>query len=326
VKIAAPLVLLAALVSCRGGSGSAAADAKADHAPAAVPVKVAPVGRADLAETVSGPGHVVALVEQKIRAPFTGTLTELDVADGDRVRKGEKLGVVVSRDSEAAVSGAQEMVRDAHTEAERADAERALALARANLIQSRLHSPSDGVVLSHAASAGDRVTEDQEILAITAADSLVFEADISQGDLPLVHPGQKAEVRLAGRAPALAGVVHDILASANTADYTAPVRIDLRNMSSRLPVGLFGTARITVGVHRGVPVVPPQAMLRNDVTGVSRIATVTSDGKAHWIDVQTGLSDSSHVEIVSPVLAPGTRVVVSGQVGLPEGAPVSVQP
>jgi multidrug efflux pump subunit AcrA (membrane-fusion protein) len=325
VKRLALALALGALTCCHRAGESPAASEPASSSPAGVPVQISAVSRADLAETVSGTGHVVALVEQKIRAPFVGTLAELDVVDGDRVRKGQTLGVIVSRDSEAALLGAEQMVREAQTEAERTDADRALALARASLIRSSLKSPSEGVVLSHAASAGDRVAEDQEILSISAVDSLVFEADVSQADLPRVHPGQKAQVTLPGGAPAVEGVVHDVLASANTADFTVPVRIDLKKSFARFPVGLFGEARITVGERRGVPVVPPQAVLRNDVTGESRVATVTADGKAHWLEVRTGLADLTHIEIVSPVLAPGTHVVVSGQVGLPEGAPVSVQ-
>ncbi len=326
LAVFALVAVAAGMVGCHRSAEPADEAKGGGVAAGGVPVRVAAVTRADLAQYVSGPGRVVALAQQKVRAPFTGTLTELSVADGDTVRKGQVVGAIVSRDSEAALSGAREMVRQARTPTERADAERALALAEKNLVRSALKSPVDGAVLSHSANAGDRVTEDQEILAISAADSLVFQADIAQSELPQVHPGQKVRVALAGRAGSIGGTVHDVLPSANTADFTAPVRIDLARISPRLPVGLFGTSQIVVGERRNAAVVPPQAVLRDDVSGVSRVATVAADGKAHWIDVQTGLTDPAHVEIVSPPLAEGTRVVVSGQVGLPEDALVIIQP
>jgi multidrug efflux pump subunit AcrA (membrane-fusion protein) len=182
------------------------------------------------------------------------------------------------------------------------------------------------VVLSHAASAGDRVSEDQEIIVISAADSLVFQADITQVDLPFIQAGQAAAIAVPGRPQSLGGQVHGTLAAAAGTDLTVPVRIDLRPLPPRLPVGLFGTARITVGERRNVAVLPQAAVLRDDVTGVSRIASVSPEGKVHWVTVTTGLVDGDRVEITSPELGPEQRVIVSGQVGLPEGSPVDIQP
>jgi multidrug efflux pump subunit AcrA (membrane-fusion protein) len=268
----------------------------------------------------------VALVQQKVRAPFPGTLLELLVTDGDPVRRDQVVGRIVSRESEAALNGARQMKAEARTPMEKEDAERALALAEARLVRAPLLGAAEGVVLSHAASAGDRVSEDQEILIISAADSLVFQADITQADLPLIHAGQGAEVVVTGRPRSLAGQVHGVLAAAVASDLTVPVRIDLVPLPPRLPVGLFGTARIIVGERRNVPVVPPAAVLRDDVTGLSRIASVNGEGRVHWIAVTTGLVDGERVEILSPELSAQERVIVSGQVGLPEGSPVDVQP
>jgi RND family efflux transporter MFP subunit len=187
-----------------------------------------------------------------------------------------------------------------------------------------VRAPADGAVLSHAAANGDRVTEDQELLTIADASSIVFLADLAQSDLLRIKPGQSSTVTLAGRPRPVPGTVHAVLAGANAADFTAPVRIDFESGGASLPVGLFGTARIVVGEHRDATLVPQPAVLRDDVTGTARLATV-ADGKAHWIEVRTGLLDASSIEVLSPALSPGTRVIVSGQVGLPEGSPVTIQ-
>jgi multidrug efflux pump subunit AcrA (membrane-fusion protein) len=313
--------------ACRGGQPHPAAEAPAEKTEAAgTPVRVVLLGRATLSQVVTGPGRTVAFLQQKVRAPFSGTLTELRVVDGNTVSAGEIVGVIVSRDSEAAVSGAQEMLRQAKTEQEIADARRAVELAEKSLVKAPLKIPSAGVVLSHAAGAGDRLSEDQEILTVSTTDSIVFQADIAQTDLPLVHSGQAVVIALSGRTGTLTGVVHDILANANAGDLTIPVRIDLRPAPQSLGIGLFGTARIVVGERRNVPVVPPTAVIRDDVSGTARIATVSGEGKAHWVDVATGLADSEHVEIQKPAFADGTKVIVAGHVGLPEDSPVSVEP
>ncbi|HKJ92295.1 MAG TPA: hypothetical protein VJ957_03955, partial [Longimicrobiales bacterium] len=72
-------------------------------------------------------------------------------------------------------------------------------------------------------------------------------------------------------------------------------------------------------------VVPAASVLRDDVTGVSRVALVKPDGTGHWVVVQTGVQQGDQVQILSPRLTPGTRVITDGQVGLPEGATVQVE-
>jgi len=66
-------------------------------------------------------------------------------------------------------------------------------------------------------------------------------------------------------------------------------------------------------------------VLRDDVSGVTQIAVV-SQGKARWLRVTTGVTQGGRVEVLQPPLEPGTLVIVEGQVGLPEGAQVAVQP
>jgi HlyD family secretion protein len=325
-RVAAVLLLA---VACRGGGESKEKEAPAPPGAgtpsAPTPVRVAAVAHATLPLTVSAPGRTAALIQQKLRAPFAGTLTELKVADGDPVARGQAVGAIVARESEAALSGAREMLRQARTPAEKSDAERALALAEKNLVRRPLIASWDGAVIAHTASAGDRVTEDQEILTISDASSLVFLADVPQPDLPRIRPGQKATVELAGGRAPVAGAVHAVLPGANPADFTGQVRVDLRGAAGTGPIGLFGTARILVGERTGVAVVPDAAVLRDDVSGVARVC-LAANGKAHWIDVVAGVKDSGRTEIVSPPLADGQAVIVSGLVGLPEEKTIAIEP
>jgi len=289
------------------------------------PVKVAAVERATLALTVSGQGRTEALAQQKIRAPFKGILRELRVADGDRVRKGQVLVVLVAQESQAALTGAQALLRAAQTPEEQGDARRALQLARRGLVPAYLRAPEAGVIVSHGADEGSLVAEAQDLVSMAAGDSFVFRADVVQTDLGRIRAGQPAEVHLATGSSTYSGTVHGVLPAASANDLTAPVRIDFS--SSTLPerLGLFGTAIITVGVRQEVPIVPAPAVLRDDITGLSQLAVV-SQGKAHWQRVSTGLAQGGRVEITEPPLQPGTQVIVQGQVGLPDGAPVQVEP
>lgn len=317
------LVLVLCFAACRA---KPAAEVPASAAPAAaIPVRVAPASRATLADVVSGPGRTAALAQQKVRAPFAGTLIELSAADGDRVRRGDPLGTIVSRDSEAALAGAHQMERDAKTDTEKQDAARALALAERGLVRAAITAPSDGLVLTHAAAGGDRLAQDQEILTIADASSVVFLVDVIQSDLGRVHAGQPVLIEVPGQPARFGGTVHGVLPGANASDFTVPVRVNLRAVSGVPPLGLFGTARITVAEHRDATVVPDAAIVRDDLAGTSRIALV-QNGRAHWIDVTPGLRAAAGTQITAPALPAGQSVVVAGQVGLPEGAAVAARP
>lgn len=319
------LIFAAGLAVGCGKRAETTSTSPAQDPAAGTPVRVEVVTRATLSVIVSAPGRTSALTEQKVRAPFAGTLKELLVADGDTVSRGQVLGTVVSRDSDAALSGAREMAREAKSPGEKRDAERALALAEKNLVRAPLRASANGTVISHVANRGDRLIEGQEILTISDWGSIVFLADVPQSDLPGIRPGQSASVELGGRPQPIPGAVYATLPAANAADFTAPVRIDLRGISGRLPAGLFGTARITVGRRSGVLAVPDTAILRDDVTGVTRVAIV-DQARARWIVVTTGLTEKGRTEVASGSLIEGQKVIVEGQVGLPEGSPVVVQP
>ena len=304
-----------------GGNATAAADAGGG-----TPVKVARVARATLTLTVSGPGHTDALEQQKVRAPFKGILRELRVADGDRVRDRQVIAVLISQESEAALIGAKVMLRSAQTVLQRADAERAMTLAQRGLVKTDLRAPEAGVVVSHGADEGALVAEAQDIVSLAATDSFVFVADIVQSELPRIRRGEPAQLNLAAQPATLHGTVHGVLASTSAADLAAPVRIDLAQKSMPKMLGLFGTAVITVGERRDVPVIPQAAILRDDINGTQRIAVVLANGRVHWEEVKTGAEEGGRVEVTSPALQPGAQVIVEGQVGLPEGGPVQVAP
>lgn len=325
------IAALAAIHACSRGKGTvadsaAATTGAADSTAAATPVHIGAVERGNIAIVVSGPGRTDALDLQKIRAPFTGTLTSLRAVVGERVGSGQVIGSIVSQPSQAALTGAQAMVGAATTLAERNDAQRALTLARQNLVVTPLRAPRGGTVVSRGASQGDLVSQGDSIVSIASAGSIAFIARIAQSDLTHVRPGQRAMITLPGQAAPAEGIVRGLLPADTSGGMTVPVRIDLqgspRAAGAPIQTGLFGTAQIVVGEHAGVSTVPAEAVLRDDISGISRVAVVAPDGKAHWVTVTTGASQAGRVEIASPILTPGQRVIVSGQVGLPDGSRV----
>jgi multidrug efflux pump subunit AcrA (membrane-fusion protein) len=302
--------------------GATGADA-VDGGPG-TPVKTALIERATVPLLVTAPGHTDALEQQKIRAPFKGTLVRLLVADGDHVQAHQVVAELVSQDSEAALVGAEALLTAAQSPPQRLDGERAVELARRGLVRAQLRAPKAGVVVSHGADEGSLVSEAQDLIALAVSSTFFFRAELVQTELPRIRAGEGATVRLASVLEPLRGVVHGILPAASPTDLSAPVRIDFVGGSPER-LGLFGTVTINVGEHAGVLVVPTASLLRDDVSGIQRLALVKSGGRAHWEVVTTGVESGGRTEVSGPTLAPGQAVIVAGQVGLPEGARVEVE-
>lgn len=311
-----PLLLL---IGCSHPATEPSAEAS-DAGETRVPVQLGTARQMTFEETVQAPGATQALFEHKVRAPFPGTVARLSASDGARVSQGQVVAELLSQESEAAIAGAEAMAKAARTPHEKSDAARALELARSSGVTRLLRAPVSGVVLAHHASAGDVVASGDELLTIADPRAIVFVAQVVQTDLPRVHAGDPVTVSLASVEKPIPGKVQGVLPSESAAALTGPVRIDLSSQVTG--VGLFGTATIVTGRRTGALGVPRSALLRDDVSGVTRVARVAADGTAHWVEVRPGLTGGDWVELAGSTLRPGDRVITGGQVGLPEGAKV----
>ena len=321
VSVLGVVILLAA---CSGG-GDADGEATSSGTPTAtnVPVQVATVRTKDLDIVVTAPGQTEALRRDRIRAPYASRLKSLRVSDGDRISKGQVIAVIVSKDSEAALEGAKQMLSMARTAADKADAERAVEVAKRSLVEQSLTAPADGVILSHAAESGDYVDVNEVLVTVAETATVYFNAQVAQSEVGGVRPGQSASIDMPAKGGTPLGArVRGLLPMASSRNFSAPVRLDFSPARRDVPLGLFGTAHIVIGQHKGATVVPARAVLRDDVTGKTRVAIIKSGDVAHWLSVDAGLREGGEVEIVKPAIAAGTRVITDGQVGLPEGARV----
>jgi multidrug efflux pump subunit AcrA (membrane-fusion protein) len=101
----------------------------------------------------------------------------------------------------------------------------------------------------------------------------------------------------------------------------APIRLAMST-----PTGFAAGTPVQVEIdaeeHSGVVLVPAAAIVRE---GEQTAVFVASGDKAERREVETGLSDSLRVEVLSGVKA-GEQVIVSGHSGLPDGAQITVAP
>ena len=318
-----------ALAGCTGRHGAGDEDENAASAVnAVVVVKTAPVVRGDMETVVAVTGSTDALRKEKIITPIAGTLLSVKVLEGTPVHRGDLLAVIQPRETRAAITGADALLRAAGTDAERLEARHAMDLALAAQNNLSVMATADGVVASRSATEGELVAENAELMTVVDLRTLVFVADVPLGEIARVHPGERAAVTFqALPGEAFRARVDAVNPRSDPGSQSVRVRIsftgeDARRMSS-LMSDMGGLARIVTGKHVGILIVPKPALLRNDETDTYTIVIATADSLARVLPVEVGARTDSTAEVSAPGLLPGTRVVVEGNYSLADSTRIA---
>lgn len=318
---AAVLFLLLAGGCARGGAEGDDAGAGAP----VVPVRVAALAEREFRPATTAPGQWRAANELVAAAPFAAYVDSVRVEVGDAVKRGAVLATLTTRESRAAVLGARQLVAAASDPATREQARRALAQAERDLVHVPLLATAGGTVVRRSATNGSEVTEGSEVVALVAADALIFEAHVPAADAAHVSAGDAVHVEMED-GTVLDARVRRALPQTSAADQAALVWLAPARPAPAAWLNRFGTAHLAVGAPHTAIGVPDSAIVSDDLTGVLRLAIIDAHAVARWRDVRLGLASGGWHELLAPALAAGTRVVISGQRGLPDSTKVSIEP
>jgi RND family efflux transporter MFP subunit len=173
-------------------------------------------------------------------------------------------------------------------------------------------------VASRCVSSGEYVKEAAPMYRVIADDPIRFRAAVPERYAGDVKVGQKAQLRVEGRADAFEGTVARVNPQIDPASRTFVAEINAANAKQLLRSGAFATGRISVGEQQAVTFVPAAAVV--SFAGVKKVFTV-KDGMAVENEVVTGETDQGLVQIVSGLR--GTpEVVTTGAFKLAKGTPV----
>ena len=328
-----PLLLVGALVVAVSLSGCGGHE-DAPPAPAAAQGERLTVVRAAIPDMKAVPAVVASRDLGEARARIGGVLVRLDVREGDQVREGQVIGVVVDDriGMQTAVQDALVAAAEAEAGRARADLSRIQSLfdqgiyAQARLDQSRaayeaaagqaraaraqraataelgaqgrILAPAAGQVLTADVPEGSVVTPGQSIATITAG-PLVVRLEVPEAQGRLLRMGQTVEVESLAQPGVITQIYPAATAGRIVADVAAP-GLDQRGVGQRLEVRLSLGERHAIAIPR-----------RFDATrfGIDYVRTVGPGGAAVEAPVQLGVDlPDGRVEVLSG-LAEGNVVV-----------------
>jgi membrane fusion protein, multidrug efflux system len=320
------LAALAALLIAGCGRGGGEPGESEERPRPIVDVKIDSVRVGSIPELLATTGTTRALRLENVSSPVDGKLNALRVLEGDRVGKGDVLAVVETKESVAAVTGAQLLLARAQTPEEKVRAEADLDRARRNQTVLEIHAPFAGVVGQRVLNEGEFVSAGGTIVTVMDLSSLCFVARLPPRELSRVRLRQEAFVSFestpARRWPCW---VDNLKSQMDAEAQVAEVRLRFHGPSAELRSDMFGTAEIVVNRHENSFLVPDRAVLRDDETGNHSILEAVGDTLAIVRPVQVGFETPDTVELQGPGLRAGMHVIVEGNYGLPDSTRVHVQ-
>jgi multidrug efflux pump subunit AcrA (membrane-fusion protein) len=295
-----------------------------------VPVRIAALQSGNMDRTVYANGQTEALRKESVLSPVAGTVTSLKFLEGAEVRPHDTLAVIETKESQAAIAGAEALVAAASTEQQKSEAQRALELAKAHQSRVAITTKLGGIVSARGVVAGALVSEGADLFSIIDPASIDFVAQVTLTDLKKIALGMRAQVQLpSSDGTRLGAVVSAISPQSDPLSQTVRVRLDFTDVPAQdrqlLKDGIAGAARIVTVVDKDVLLAPRRALLRNDETNTYTIISISSDSLSMSFPVSVVAIEDSVAEISGPQLRSGMPIVVEGNYALPDSTRVTIK-
>jgi HlyD family secretion protein len=205
--------------------------------------------------------------------------------------------------------------------AQRDSAQARYQAAQAQLAYSEIRSPISGIVADRPLFAGEMAVPGTPLLTIVDVSSIIARVNVPQDQAGYVKLGQPAQLVSSGGDEAM-GKVTVVSPAVDPQGTTVEVWVQAPNPGERLRPGGTVHATIQAAPVKNAVVVPLPALLPS-AEGGTAVFTVGQDMIAHERAVQVGIRTADQAQILSGVDA-GARVIVSGGLGLEDGAKVKL--
>jgi len=317
-----------------------------------VAVKLAQIQEQQVSETLFSYGELVPDPDQIVNISLDrpGFINRIWVRQGQRIKKGERLGEVktlpeahmqflqaqtavdfAQRDvtrkqgmladqliTKADVDAALMVLRDATSTL---DAMRARGLHKATEI---LRAPRDGIIIQLDVAQGQRVAAGSNLMILATERHLIARLGIEPEDLEKVKAGAPVTITPVFMAhKKIESHIRDIHAMINPSTHLVEILVPIPEKNvDRLILGskIIGHIRLS---QRTVLVVPRSAVLE---TGKAKSYLFRAEqGKAKYIEVETGVDAGEFIE-VSGDIRKGDQIVILGNYQLQDGMMIRETP
>jgi membrane fusion protein (multidrug efflux system) len=342
----------AAQTAALGSSGGASASSahRGSTAPAKLPkpsVTAVVVEPTVLTNTITASGTILPGDEVELHTEVAGVITQLNLAEGKNVAKGQMLLKLNDADLQAQLRKAQSRKKLAETQEVRqkqllaiksiSQNEYDIALnelnsikAEIDLIQAQIrrteiHAPFDGTIGLKYVSFGAYVTPTTRIASLVNINTLKIDFSIPGQYASLVHMGDTIGFTLQGVAGEESSArfwakIYAIEPKIDASTRTLQLRAVFDNKARKVLPGAFAEIELKLGAVPNALVIPTEAMIP-ELKG--QRVFIVHNGTARAVPVETGIRTERLLQITRG-LNVGDTVITTGLLQIRDGSPITV--
>ncbi len=304
-----------------------------------VPVEVAEIMAGDIASYISATANLVAEDQVKVLSEAEGRVERLNVEEGDLVKKGQVLAVLVqdeariakskvelkSSNTSAALLRAQDSFEQGLISSEAFDklkmdheiAMQEVAEAEWRLAKTVIRAPFTSRITERFITLGQHLRPGDELFTVADYDPLVARIYLPERDVYELEEGREVRITpAAGTELSFTGRIRQIAPVVDTATGTVKVTVEAVNAPAGVRPGAFVAIDIVRERHAGALLLPRESVIRELRTAH---VFITEDNVAVKRPVTLGIEEGELVEVLTGV-AEGDAVVTAGQGGLDDGS------
>ena len=282
-----------------------AADAT-DSADAGTPVTVTTVSHSALNDSIELNAVSAFLQKSYVKANANGYLQSADVYPGKYVESGQTLFTLKTKEAQSIGNTISQLDSTLH-------------FSGVNTIRAGQH----GYITQLDHQSGDYVQDGEQLAVISDRNSFVFLLNLPYELRPAVL-GKKTVSLILPDGARLTGAIGAVMPSVDSASQTQNIVIRV-NATTAIPENLIAKVRILRTARPSAQSLPKAALLTDETEANFWVMKLIDSTTAVKVPVKTGLETLDRVEVLSPVFAPGDKILVTGNYGLPDTAKVKVQ-
>jgi len=336
------LLLSIFITACGGSKKDAPPPAAGGNQIRSISVDGFLVTTREISESIEVPGTLLANETTEIHPEVAGRLTQLNVAEGRFVSRGTVLAKIYDGDLVAQLRKLEVQLKIAEqTESRQAqllkiqgisqqdydlsllnvnNIKADIEIVQANISKTVIRAPYSGRLGLKNVSPGAFVTSTTVITTISQTDPLKLDFTVPEKYSERIKNGQKVNFTIQGSKTQYSAVVRATEVSLQENTRSLLVRSLVENRKSTLLPGTFANVALQFDPNPNAIMVPTQAIIPQ-ARGQQVISY--NGGKAKFIDVETGVRDSSYVQIMSGI-EKGDTVVVTGLLSIRPGSSIQL--
>lgn len=287
-------------------------------------------------------GTFIPKQEVIVGAEAAGRVARVLVKEGDFVKAGQTLAIVVGDKQHVSVANAEANLNNAKMDLERFESAFTTGgvtrqqldgvrlqyeTAKNNLKNAQIaagdvaiRTSVAGIVNSKKIEPGSYVNLGAAAFDVVNISSLKLKVNVDEKNIGSLKEGQKVNIVVSVIPDKVFSGKITFIAPKADANLNFPVEVEIPNAKNELRAGMYGTAKFGEGASVNTLIVPRNAFVGS--VSDNKIFIV-KDGKAVEKRVQSGRSFGDHIEVLDGLSA-GDEVIVSGQINIFDETPVQV--